>query len=302
MSVKTVQAIINGQTHTLTKNNTTGKYEARLTASELSSYTQPGHYYPANIKAEDQAGNITTVDHSHATLGEAARLLVREITAPVIAITYPTASALIPNNKPDITWKVTDNDSGVNSGTIGITIDSGSKITSGITKTAITGGYQCTYTPTAALADGSHTIKIDASDNDGNAASQKSVTFKVDTVPPTMNLPYPVNNLVTNQKKCHVAGNTNDITSSPCTVTLVHNDGTAQNLPIDSNGAFSRDIDLVESVNTITVRSTDAAGKFTEITRTVILDTVPPVISAISITPNPVTVGGTYTISVTVTD
>lgn len=302
MSANTVRTIINGQTHTLTLNNTTGNYEAQLTASELSSYTQPGHYYPVTIKAEDQAGNITTIDHTHATLGEAARLLVRKITAPVIAITYPTASALIPNNKPAITWKVTDNDSGVNSSTIGITIDSGSKITSGITKTAITGGYQCTYTPTAALADGSHTIKIDASDNDGNVASQKSVTFKVDTVPPTMNLPYPVNNLITNQKKCHVGGNTNDITSSPCTVTLVHNGGTAQNLSVDSNGEFSKDIDLVESVNTITVRSTDAAGKFTEITRTVILDTVPPVISAVSITPNPVTVGGTYTISVTVTD
>ena len=302
MSVKTVQAIINGQTHTLTLNNTTGKYEAQLTASELSSYTQPGHYYPATIKAEDQAGNTTTIDHTHATLGEAARLLVREITAPVSVITYPTASALIINNKPSIIWKVTDNDSGVNSETIGITIDSGSKITSGITKTAITGGYECSYTPTTALSDGSHTIKVDAADNDGNAATQKTVTFKIDTVPPVLSITTPANNLVTNHASCTVAGTTNDVTSSPCTVTIKLNNGTAEAVTVAADGAFSKALTLKEGENTITVVSTDSAGKYTTVTRTVTLDTIAPVITEISISPNPVTVGGTYTISVTVTD
>ena len=33
MSVKTVQAVINGQTYTLTKNTSTGKYEATITSS-----------------------------------------------------------------------------------------------------------------------------------------------------------------------------------------------------------------------------------------------------------------------------
>lgn len=94
-------------------------------------------------------------------------------------ITYPTASATITNNKPVIKWKVTDDDSGVNPATIGVTIDSGSKITSGITKTSIEGGYECSYTPGTALGDGSHTIKIDASDFDGNAAVQKSVACSV---------------------------------------------------------------------------------------------------------------------------
>ena len=64
-----------------------------------------------------------------------------------------------------------------------ITIDSGSKITGdGIKKETVSGGYRCTYTPTTALSDGPHTIKIDASDYDGNAAVQKSVKFTIDTV------------------------------------------------------------------------------------------------------------------------
>lgn len=38
MSVKTVQAIINGQTYELTLNSSTGKYEATITAPSTSSY------------------------------------------------------------------------------------------------------------------------------------------------------------------------------------------------------------------------------------------------------------------------
>ena len=62
MSVKTVQAIINGQTYTLTLNNHTGKYEATVTAPARSSYNQSGHYYPVTVKSTDDAGNITTKD------------------------------------------------------------------------------------------------------------------------------------------------------------------------------------------------------------------------------------------------
>lgn len=39
MSVKTVQAVINGQTYNLTLNSSTGKYEATITAPGKSSYT-----------------------------------------------------------------------------------------------------------------------------------------------------------------------------------------------------------------------------------------------------------------------
>jgi len=42
VSVKTVQATINGQTYTLTFNSSTGKYEATVTAPSKSSYNQIG--------------------------------------------------------------------------------------------------------------------------------------------------------------------------------------------------------------------------------------------------------------------
>lgn len=173
MAIKTVQAIINGVPTTLTLNSSTGKYEATITAPTKSSYNQSGGYYNVTVKATDTAGNSTSKDATDATLGSKLKLVVKEKVAPTITVTYPTASATTTNNKPTFTWKVTDDDSGVNSNTIGITVDSGSKITSGITKTAITGGYECSYTPSAALSDVSHTVKFNASDNDGNAAAQK---------------------------------------------------------------------------------------------------------------------------------
>lgn len=142
MAVKTVQTVINGQTYTLTLNSSTGKYEATVTAPSESSYNQSGHYYPVKVTATDEAGNSTSKDASDSTLGSSLRLTVKEKVAPVIAIVSPTAGSFSTNSKPTITWKVTDADSGVNPATIGITLDSGTKVTGdAITKTAITGGY-----------------------------------------------------------------------------------------------------------------------------------------------------------------
>lgn len=262
MSVKTVQATINGQTYTLTLNSSTGKYEATVTAPSKSSYNQSGHYYGVTVKATDEAGNTITKDATDSTLGSSLQLKVKEKVAPVIAIVSPTSGSYSTNNKPVITWKVTDTDSGVNPSTIGITLDSGTKVTGdAITKTAITSGYQCTYTPTTALSDGSHTIKLDASDYDGNAAATSSTSFKVDTVPPVLTLSSPTDKLITNQTACTVKG-----------------------------------------TNTITVVATDGAGKTTTITRTVTLDKTAPVIKSVTLTPNPVDAGKTFIISVEVTD
>lgn len=297
MAVKTVVARINGQNYTLTLNSSTGKYEATITAPGKSSYTQDGHYYPVTVTATDTAGNSVTKDATDATLGTSLQLRVKEKVAPTITITAPTAGATIINNKPAITWTVTDDDSGVDPATISLKIDSGAVINSGITKTVSGNGYSCSYMPTEALVDGSHTITVNAKDYDSNAASAKTVTFKVDTVPPTLSVASPAEGLITNNATLTVAGTTNDVTSSPVTLTV---NGTA--VTVGSDGVFSTKITLTNGSNTITVVATDSAGKSTTVTRHVTLDTAPPVIRAVSITPNPVDAGKTFVISVEVTD
>lgn len=302
MAVKTVQAVINGQTYNLTRNSGTGKYEATITAPNKSSYGQANHYYDVTIKATDDAGNVTTKNSSDATLGNSLKLYVKEKVAPTQTITYPTSSALITNNKPAITWEVKDSDSGINPNSIGITINSGTKITSGITKTPITGGYRCSYTPASPLNEGSNVIKVDCADNDGNAATQVSVTFKVDTVPPTLNITSPAQGLITNKATVTVKGTTNDVTSSPVLVVIKVNEGEDISVTVGSDGSFTKDITLVEGNNTIKVIATDSAKKQTTVTRTVELDTKPPVFGAVTLTPNPVDSGKTFVISVEVTD
>lgn len=70
MSVKQVQAIVNGQTYTLTFNSNTGKYEATVTAPNKSSYSQSGHYYGITIKATDDAETETVEDSGNCNINE----------------------------------------------------------------------------------------------------------------------------------------------------------------------------------------------------------------------------------------
>ena len=299
MAIKTVRAQVNGTWHTLTLNPSTKKYEASITAPTTSSYNQPNHYYNVTVEATNTAG--TTVTTNGTTLS-GLQLVVKEKTAPIITITAPTASSTLTNNKPTITWKVTDADSGVNPSTISIKIDSGSVIKSGITKTASGKGYTCSYVPTTALTDGPHTITVNASDYDGNAATAKSVTFKVDTTPPTLSVSSPAAGLITNTAALTVSGTTNDATSSPVTVKITLNGADQGTVTVASSGAFSKAVTLRSGSNTIVVTATDSAGKTSAVTRTVTLDTSAPQITAATITPNPADVGATVLISVTITE
>lgn len=298
MAVQSVKATINGQEYTLTYDSVSGTYKTTITAPNKSSYTNnDGHYYPVKVVATDDANNSTTVDDTHDTLGESCKLRVKEKVKPVLVATYPTSGSAISNATPTITWKVTDNDSGVNPSTIKLKIDDGADITANIAKNPISGGYDCSYTLTGPLSDGPHTFTLNASDFDGNAATEVSTAFTVDTVPPVLTVTSPSDNFTTNQSTVMVTGTTNDPTSN--TVSLTVN---GEPVEIGPDGAFSYEFTLSEGENTITIIATDAAGKSSTVVRHVTKDTGAPVITNITITPNPVDAGATYIISVTVTD
>ena len=294
MAVKSVQAIINGQTYNLTLNSGTGKYEATITAPATSSYPQSGHYYPVAVKATDNADNVTEVDDTDDTLGTSLRLQVKEKVAPVIVITSPTSGQLTSSNRPQITFEVTDNDSGVNQGSIKLQIDN--QQVSGVSSSAIDDGYSCSYTPDTALDDGEHTISVSASDNDGNAATPVTVTFNVLATAPNLSVTTPANNSYHNVAQVPFSG-----TTDGATLTVKVGDGEEQSVPI-SGGAFSGTLTLTEGTNTVTFTATSASGVETTVTRTLYLDTHAPVIQSVTITPNPVDAGATYVISVEVTD
>lgn len=289
MSVVEVWSMIDGTTRVNHTKGSGNQWSATGTAPLKSSYSKPNHVYTVTTYAKDDAGNTDTYEST---------LRVVEKVPPTITPTSPTTGSTITNNKPTITWEVKDDDSGVNTASIGITIDSGSKITGdSIQKQAITGGYKCTYTPSGALDDGQHTIKFDAADNDGNVATQKSITIKIDTVPPTLTVNSPTEGMVTNNATLVVSGVTNDATSSP--VTLKVNN---QPVEVQENGQWSTTITLTEGENTITIVATDSAGKASTVTRHVTLDTGAPEIQSVTISPDPADSGEPITITAIVVD
>lgn len=301
MAIKSVKAVLNGTTYELTYESASGTYKATMIAPVDSSYNLTGHYYPVTVTAEDDAGNSVSVNDKDSNFGSVLQLRVKEKVAPVISIVYPSAGARIISSLPKFQWTVTDDGSGVDPSSLSITIN-GTKITSGITATATSNGYSCAYTPSAALPEGSNTVAFDAADYDGNAATQVSASFTVDTVAPSLSVTTPADKLVTNNESCTVAGVTSDETSSPVTITIKVNNVDQGAVTVDSGGNFSKVITLADGANTIEVTATDAAGKATAITRTVTLDTAAPVISGITLTPNPADSGATLIITVAVAD
>ena len=298
MAISQVRAQINGTWYTLTagSNNT---YTATITAPGSTSFTKSGGYYDVTIEATNTAGTVVT---QNAAGLSALKLVVKERVAPVITILSPTSGAAVINNKQPVAFTIVDETggSGINLSSLVVKQDGTAAAASTITSTAITNGYSVTYTPASALSDGSHTVTITVSDNDGNAATAKSTTYKVDTVPPTLNITAPANALVTNTASLVVRGTTNDTASSPVTVKITLGGADQGTITVGTDGSFSKTLTLADGSNTIVITATDAAGKASTVTRTVTLDTSKPVVKSASITPNPVDAGASMVISVVV--
>lgn len=298
MAISQVRAQINGQWYTLTL-QANGRYEASITAPGATSFNQPGGYYNVTVEATNTAGTAGT---ANASTVEGLKLYVKEKVPPVITILSPSGGAYVTNNKQPVVFTITDEagGSGVKLDSVVVKLD-GSAVSAGeVSHSAISNGYSFTYTPSAALSDGDHTVTVDATDNDGNAASQKSTTFKVDTIPPVLNITSPTEGMVTSTAALTVSGTTNDATSSPVTVKITLNDADQGAVTVGGDGSFSKSIVLAEGANVIVVTAKDAAGKTSSVTRNVTLDTSVPQIVSATITPNPVDAGQTMLISVEV--
>ena len=304
MPIDTVKVTVNGTTVTATSNGD-GTYTATLAAPNVTSYNvNDGHYYPITVVATNMAGTATTVNDQTATIGQYLRLRVLETTAPTITISSPTSGQYFGTASPSITFTITDaaTGSGVDITSLKVIVDGTTytNTSSGVTATKITNGYSVTYVPTA-LADGSHTVKVSVSDNDGNAATSSTISFTTDTIAPTLNVTNPAESgTYTATAALTVTGTTSDSTSGTPTIKVSLN-GADQGAVTVSNGSFSKGVTLTNGANTIVITATDKAGRVTTITRTITLDTSSPVVASVEINPNPVNIGDNYTVTITVT-
>ena len=302
MAIVKVRAQVNGVWTNLALKD--GKWTGTMTAPSVTSYNLTNKYYPVKIEVTNDAGTVVTKDASDATLGEKLRLIVRETMKPVITLVSPSKGAYVTNNKPPITFKVTDESggSGIDLSAVKMKIDSAvyTASSAGMEKKEIANGYQFTYTPQTILKDGSHSITIDVSDNDGNAAAAVSCSFTVDTVPPALTVSYPQEGLITNKAALTLTGKTNDESSSPITLTVMLNGMSAGTAPVGTDGSFSKVVTLSEGVNSIAVTAKDGAGQTSSIMLSVKLDTTVPKMNGITLAPNPADTSASVAITVEV--
>lgn len=304
----TVKATIRGQEITLTYDSSTGLYKTSVTAPSDSSYTNnTGHYFPVSVTATDDAGNSTTVSDTQGNFKENLKLYVKEKVAPKVTGVSPSSGANITTSNPTFEFNVVDNSNGQSSGFSGINPDTIQLVVNGttianskITKTPITGGFKCSYVSEAAIPDGDRTYTVKVNDYDGNTSETVSTTFKIDTVPPVLEVSQPVDGTSTNKNTVDVIGYTSDATSSPVTVKIYVNGNDTGTVELDNDGNFAKTVTLSDGENIIKIVSTDKIGKFSEITRTVYLKTTAPVFKSVTIEPNPVDAGNSYTIFVEV--
>ena len=304
MAISTVKAVINGNEYNLTYNNTSGRWEASIPAPNITSFHQDGGCFNVKLTATNEAGSIKTIDRSDDVFGHALALKVIEKQSPVITIISPGAGAYMTTATPTIKFRLTDNtignngDSGIDLTSLVIKVD-GEIVRDEISRLETDGGFECECT-LSALSEGGHTVTIDVCDNDGNAASQGSASFTVDTVPPTLDIVAPVDGLITNMQIITISGVTNDVTSTAVTVNISLNGADQGSADVDEHGYFEKEIVLDAGVNTIIITATDSAGKTTTVTRTVTLDISIPVFTAVSLTPNPADAGATLILTVEV--
>lgn len=311
MAIASVVFSLNGQDTVLTLSD--GVYSGTVTAPSKSSGSnnngqgpdigaaaQGKGFYPGKVTITDDAGNVTTIDTTDGTWGNVLKLKVLEKTLPTALITYPSASAVISNAKPTITFSLSDSGSGVDPSAVFIKIDDGNFVAvTGVTVDGVSASGS--YTPATALSEGSHTVQLYCKDFDGNQSTTVSSTFTVDINPPTLSITSPADGIKVNTPRITVAGVTSDSISSSVDVTIKVG-GTSYTPEVQADGSFSQEVELAEGPNAIEITATDASGLSTTITRNVTLDTKAPVPTKITLTPNPVDGGATYVISVTVSD
>ena len=308
MSIATIKAVIDGQTYPLTLSDD-GYYVLAGTAPAESSANLPGGYYGVQIIAADEAGNETEINQEDGTWGSQLQLTAYESVKPTATITYPSSDSRINTCTPTITAQLRDNDSGVDPATLDLRINGGSKITQGapgLTLTPVEGGYDLSYAVPTALDEGQTTISVGVSDMDGNAADPASITCTIAVTAPTISLSSPAEGLVTNQAAVQITGITSDDQLTSVTLTVTVNGHDQGPVTVDGQtGAFSLTANpshMQEGANVIKVKVVDATGLEAEITRNVVLDTIPPrIVEVIGVTDR-VHVGAPFEIRVKVED
>ena len=292
-------AVYKGQQYNASYSPETQEWSVDIPSGSESSYGQSNHTYPIELHAFDAAGNETIMYATDDTYGDQLNIRVLEKTKPTATIKSPTQGSVLGSATQDIVMELQDaGGSGLNMASVIFKVNN-IQVTEGVSwSDGADGKKTCTYHATN-LSDGSNSVSLQVTDNDGNVSDVAEVTFVISTSAPTLNVTSPTDNLLTNSNKVTVAG-TAAAGSDAVTLTEVTING--EPAEVGEGGAFSEEIVLTEGENTITIIAKDSLGKTTTVTRHVTVDTKAPIISDVEAEATTVVAISTFHLSFKIVD
>ena len=192
-----------------------------------------------------------------------------DTVAPLIDLLAPEEGSFLATATPTLEASFSDDFSGVRTESVRLLVD-------GVDRTAEADVSQSglSFTPTADLPEGPHTVVITIQDHSDNE-SQATLSFTTDTVAPELAIAGPGDGAFLSLTEVDVDGTVFDATSP---VTVQVNEVAAA---LGSGTYSAAGVDLpAEGPVTLTATATDAAGNSTTQSITVIRDTIAPTISA----------------------
>ena len=191
-----------------------------------------------------------------------------DTTAPEIAVATPADGSSTADTTPAVTGT-----SDVVNGTITVTIDGGDPVT---VVTDGDGGW--TYTPSAPLAEGEHTVEAAAVDAAGNTATD-ATTFAVDLTAPAVDITTPADGSTSADPTPTFSG-TSGVANG--TIQLVIDGGDPVTVRTDGDGDWTHTpaTSLADGPHTVTATAADRVGNTATDTNAFTVDT--PVAVAIT--------------------
>ncbi|HJQ33117.1 MAG TPA: LamG-like jellyroll fold domain-containing protein [Pyrinomonadaceae bacterium] len=142
-------------------------------------------FHPTNFLGEGSRHTVTVQGQrdvrGNATAAASSAVFTTIDLMPPVIEPLPIDGKTVRTFRPQITAAYADNASGVNLSSVVLTLD-GANVTPQATLT----GTGLSYTPASPLARGPHTVTLNLSDNQGNAARPASATFSIDDAGPAI--------------------------------------------------------------------------------------------------------------------
>ena len=258
--------------------------------STVAAFTPTGFNLSWDLPGSTTPNKVTT-GFLFASPGYAPFALAQLITIvfsydtnpPSFSSQLPAPGSVVSDSKPGMFVQINDAQAGaiarsgeIDQRSVRVWLD-GSDITSvasisvpHVTNTGYPTGTVL-YAPGQPLAEGWHTVQVQAADFAGNPATT-SWSFKIDTTAPSLDISSPTPGLATSSSTITVSGRT----EAGATVTVA-----GSNAFVDGSGAFAASVALTEGANVIEVSAADALGNTATTSISVTRDSNAPAISLV---------------------